>query len=302
MESKVSIMMPSTFDKYSIVDVLTQVIDTDMQPKTKRVEFDLRTINFIKPGGMTAFFNLCQWLSRKEDVKTTFKLPSNDSKNNQNNKVMRYFEDCGFFRFFTGNETIYKKPELRKTTLPMILLRVEDSYQWKDNTLKEWLKRCTKSESEFVNVQVAVEEIFNNIKDHSEECIGCVFAQFYPNLGKIILSVSDFGVGIPNSMRKLLGNENDDVLLAEAVTEGVSTQSTPRNRGAGLCNIVRSLTNSGIGSVYIRSNCGIVIYEDKVLVEQTLSEGYYPGTFFEIEIDINNEMLYDEEKEEEFVW
>ena len=52
----------------------------------------------------------------------------------------------------------------------------------------------------------------------------------------------------------------------------------------------------------IISNCGKVVIIDNNVVESTSFEESYPGTFFELIIDVSNEHLYDIEEEEEFEW
>lgn len=300
---KIEVMVPSNLDRSSISTLLTEVIDEEMNPKADRIDFNLSGITFINPAGMTAFLNLCYWLSRTENVSASFlHISEKENKIPRNKSVMAYMADSGFFKLFTNNDNLYKVPQLRTTTLPMKLLFVKESYGWKKGELKYWLQRTTQTESEFSNVQVAIDEIFNNISDHSMKDNGCVFAQFYPRNREIIISISDFGIGIPNSVRPMYPELEDYELLEKATEEGVSMRSSPGNRGAGLNNIIRSLTNCGIGTVYIHSNYGIIEYKDKQIVTRQESEGYYPGTFFEIRIDIDNPELYENDEEEEFEW
>jgi len=42
--------------------------------------------------------------------------------------------------------------------------------------------------------------------------------------------------------------------------------------------------------------------KDGVVTSAVTTPNFYPGTFFEIEIDINNDKLYEGEEEEEFAW
>lgn len=89
----------------------------------------------------------------------------------------------------------------------------------------------------------------------------------------------------------------DDELIEYALTEGVSSQSVPQNRGAGLSNIMRILTRDSIARVTIISNCGMIELSDNQVVERKLFKESYPGTFFELVIDVANEKLYDSEEE-----
>ncbi|EGP5130186.1 hypothetical protein ER578_14275 [Enterococcus faecium] len=90
--------------------------------------------------------------------------------------------------------------------------------------------------------------------------------------------------------------------MSIACQEGFSTKSTPKNRGAGLTNIITSLTNASIGTIHIQSNYGILEIEDKTIVRKKISKSYYPGSLFSIELDLANKELYDFDEEEEFEW
>ncbi|EPV27808.1 hypothetical protein SAG0338_02085 [Streptococcus agalactiae GB00663] len=57
-----------------------------------------------------------------------------------------------------------------------------------------------------------------------------------------------------------------------------------------------------VGNFTIISNCGIVSVSDNKITQSYSSEESYPGTFFEIRIDVSNDNLYDLEEEEEFEW
>lgn len=296
------IEIPYRFTLETIDRVLKEVINPDLTPVSNEIKFDLRNVSFIDPSGMTALYNICLWLQKEEDVSATFLLNPDGNLPRYNEKPMMYLVDCGFFEEFFGEKTVYKTPMRRNTTLPVRTVKSEDSYSWKENVLKPWIQRCTGKYCEFSNIQTAIDEIFNNIRDHSNQNTGCVFAQFFPRWNKIVISISDFGIGIPSSLRKEYPKYNDVELLEIACKEGVSTKSTPRNRGAGLTNIITSLTNSGIGTVHIQSNYGIIEIENKVLSKIKISESYYPGTLFSIELILGNEELYDFDREEEFNW
>lgn len=296
------IRIPSYFTQDGIDKVLESVVNPDLTPVSTKIKFDLTNVEFIDPCGMTALYNICLWLEKTEDVQATFLLNPIDKLPKYNERPMMYLVDCGFFKKFFGEQLIYKEPRIRDTTLPVRTLKSEESYEWKEAFLKPWLQRCCNRYCEFSNIQTAVDEIFNNIADHSNQDIGCVFAQFFPNLKKIKISISDFGIGIPTSMKTLNPEKNDAELLAMACKEGVSTKSTPRNRGAGLTNIIMSLTNASIGAVHIQSNYGIIEVENETVVRREVSKNFYPGTLFSIELNLDNEELYDYDEEEDFEW
>ncbi|EME7093533.1 ATP-binding protein, partial [Enterococcus faecium] len=244
------IQVPSQFTQDYIDSFLEKVVKPDLTPVSKQIKFDLTNVRFIDPCGMTALYNICLWLGNREEIEATFLLNPPDKLPKYNEKPMMYLVDCGFFKEFFGHVEVYKKPTIRNTTLPVRSIKSEESYEWKETILKPWLQQCSNNFCEFSNIQTAIDEIFNNIADHSSQNIGCVFAQFFPKLKKIKISISDFGIGIPTSVKKLKPGKDDAELLSIACQEGFSTKSTPKNRGAGLTNIITSLTNASIGTIH----------------------------------------------------
>lgn len=110
-------------------------------------------------------------------------------------------------------------------------------------------------ENGFSTIRMCFGEIFNNINDHSKLDIGCVFAQHFPKMNKITISISDFGVGIPSKIKKLseYSSLNDSEALEKALEEGVTTMSVPNNRGAGLGIFIQNAVVNMSGEVYIYS-------------------------------------------------
>lgn len=295
------IFLPGQLVSSNIKKLMEQVFDGDNYSEVDEFYFDFSHLNFIEPGGVTVLTNVLSWLLKK-GKKVFFNRPDEKSITKKNRESLLYLEDCGFFELF-GIENIFGGGRLRSTTTPLKNIKYSEFEQWLRMDFKYWLQRQTHRTVEFSNISVAVQEIFNNIQDHSEESIGCTFAQFYPKAQQICISLSDFGIGIPTSLKdKFPEIDKDSDLLEKAVEEGVSTQSTPRNRGAGLWNIIKSLTSSSIGTVYIASNYGNIKYSGEEVEDKYESNVFYPGTFFEIWIDTNNQSLYDDEEEEDFAW
>jgi anti-sigma regulatory factor (Ser/Thr protein kinase) len=50
-----------------------------------------------------------------------------------------------------------------------------------------------------------VKELFHNINDHSSIATGFIHVQHYPNARVVKITVSDFGIGIPDKIRSFFG-------------------------------------------------------------------------------------------------
>lgn len=297
-----TIVLPKNLNKLTIRQVAIKFRQyVDDWSNGSELSIDMTKVEFIDPAGMVSLSNIIQWSKKNKSVEITF-VVDDRTQNDKNRSAMEYLSDCGFFANF-GEPAIFKHPQLRSTTLALKEVETHQAFQWKQLELMSWLRKQTHRQNEFSSIGVAIDEIFNNISDHSKENIGCIFGQFYPKTNQIVISISDFGVGIPQTIRQKFGLKlTDDELIEYALKEGVSSQSVPQNRGAGLANIMRTLTRDGISTVTIISNCGMIELSDNQVVNRKLFQKSYPGTFFELKIDASNESLYDTEEEEEFEW
>lgn len=106
---------------------------------------------------------------------------------------------------------------------------------------------------------IVLSEVFNNVEDHSESLVnGFTLTQYYPSEHIIMLSVCDFGVGIPRKIQeymKMLGKlvPAPDKCIELALRQGFSTKSTPKNKGLGLDNVFSNVKIQA-GQLQIISN------------------------------------------------
>ncbi len=167
-----------------------------------------------------------------------------------------------------------------------------------------WLARSLScDEPSLATLKVCFQEIFNNINDHSTEKIGCSFAQHYPQKNKIKISISDFGVGIPFNVKNKIKNLNDHQAIDKACEAGFTTQTTVRNRGAGLDVLIKNVVAKNNGVVIIQSRKGLVScvkLNGELKRSAKPSAGFYPGTLIQITLDTNK--FVSDEHEEDFEW
>lgn len=297
----IEVTMPRSLTLITAQRLISHIATPDLQPIDKKMTFDLTPTEWIDPSGMCMLYNMGMWLTDFPDTNISFRLDRAGSFGHR--RAMSYLEDSGFFdAFFEEDYIIKKNHKPRNTTLPIKAINVNSSYHWNEQTLRHWLQNCTGKNVEFSSIKVGVDEIFNNIRDHSHKSIGCVFGQYTPRNNRLVISLSDFGIGIPTAMRKKYGDYPDHELVKMAFEEGVSTESSPGNRGAGLPNIVRCLTNRGVGTVQLVTNHAKLEIRNGEIVKSKQINSFYPGTFYEVEVNIGNPALYEGEEEEEFDW
>lgn len=163
---------------------------------------------------------------------------------------------------------------------------------------RKYIERILGDNKDLLSIAAIMQEILNNIFDHSKSPIdGYIISQFYPTTKKLCFSVCDFGVGIPNAVRqnRMYLESTDSEILNKSLEQGFTTQSTPRNRGFGLNNLLE-LTEDSNGVLYITSNNGSVI--KRALLDPLLRETSYnfQGTLIKVEVDLNT---FDEKDEQE---
>lgn len=165
---------------------------------------------------------------------------------------------------------------------------------------KKYFERFTDNK-DLVPLSSNMDEVFNNIFDHSKSPVtGYIITQYYPKNNKISFSVCDFGIGIPTSINNSdvqdIKEMEDWKAILKSLERGFSINSTPRNRGFGLNNILE-LTESSNGKLLIISNNGIV---EKVAgnVYRAGNVGYdFSGTLIKVEVDLNTFVEKDDSDE-----
>lgn len=290
------ILLPKRFDENTISIFLSEVIHNG-QPVNTDIEFDFSNLTFINPVGLTVLSNTINWLTKNN-------VQGKLINYKKNNKVIEYLDDSEFFKIHSINRTpLSPHARLRNSTLPLVHIAHNNVHNWLKDKFIRWMsERSQIPEKALLSVKSSLMEIFNNIKDHSEEKIGCCFAQYYRDNNKVVLAVSDFGVGIPYQMSKKYSG-SDSKLIIKACEEGISTRSIPQNRGSGLHLLVKNLVELNSCSLMIYSNHGIVKFrKNKSKVHRKYQKNqsdYYPGTLLVVTF-YTGKIIYDEE--EDFKW
>lgn len=134
-------------------------------------------------------------------------------------------------------------------------------------------------------------ELFNNICDHARsEVQGYCFTQHYPGRQQLVTAVCDFGIGIPtsiNQMRRTTGTASlpEPVALREALRRGVTTRSTPRNRGFGLDSLATSVRALG-GELIFMSNFALLTQSVSGEIHTATLPYCVPGTLIIVTLNI----------------
>lgn len=141
-------------------------------------------------------------------------------------------------------------------------------------------------------LKYALNEIADNIHEHSNSDKGYIFAQSYPESGFVDLCVGDTGITLLGSFRKngryVMDNDMDAM---QAANFGISTKNLPsaENRGYGI-HTTKNMIVNGLGGQYM------MVSGTNVYISTPDGEGYIdfpfgirlPGTMIAMRIPIDN--------------
>lgn len=155
----------------------------------------------------------------------------------------------------------------------------------------EWLERgwpvklSARLQDEIIS---RVIEGYVNAFDHAASPVGTVtVGQYFPNLRKLQISLVDFGIGIPTSVRHHFAEPEAARIPAYnamkwAFQRGTSTKSGDLGRGLGL-DLLREFIKANDGRLEVYSNEGYVEIKQGLDVFQNWP-GDFRGTLLNIEI------------------
>lgn len=306
------IRLPNTFNSDTMYAFLEQALTSDADVRFKTIDFDFGDLKFIAPVGVVVLSNLVEFL-RRAGVSGYFRNVFGTNVT----PAVAYLDDSGFFEK-------YHKGRLRTSsfckpgTLPLTLVPSLDTFTFLNSTMIPWIaKTLDTSEQSLATVRVCLEEVLQNVSDHSGVEVGCVHAQLDESNGTLEIAISDFGYGIPNKVRAFAATGmrsnfditptmNDSAALKLACKQGFTTKSNVRNRGAGLPNLLSVVTGRDRGHLMIVSGHGMasaVHRRGETQLTVRTKRAVYPGTLVRVILKCN--VVQDFEKDieqQEFSW
>ena len=289
------INVPGQFNAKTMYQMISEAIAPDMTPVNKRICLDFNELSFIDPSGVTALSNTIEWL-KKRGVTCVFR----NAKIHRD--AIKFLDDSQFFANFLDGETLSPAASTRSTTLPLCRVSHSESFQWLEMRLMPWLmSKLNMNRSSLSQIDTSLKELFNNIRDHSGEDIGCVFVQHYPKIDQIVFSISDFGVGIPSTISRVRSFRDDGDALLFACQDGTSARSIKTNMGVGLHFLIQNVVGLNGGRLNIHSGHGSVSCYAEDGTERRVVQapmGFYPGTLVEIRMRTDLIESVDDERED----
>jgi len=288
------VQLPRQFEGLSLSTLVHDLIESCPDGLPAEISIDFSDLRFIRPAGVVFLSNLAHWLNRN-GTKVVF------SGMDVSRAPVRFLDDSLFFEQHCGKK-LRPGAAPRGTTQPLVKIAHKDSHSWLDLTLIPWLAdRLSITKASLYSVKACISELFNNIQDHTQLDIGSIFVQHFPNEKRVTISLSDFGLGIPEKVRQKVPGLTDSQAIIQAVQDGFTTKSKPTNKGVGLDYLLKTVVLGNGGQVTIYSQEGIVRFSRNGTDLQTYpfqDVGFCPGTTIDISLRTDTIEVLPEEREE----
>lgn len=258
----------------------------------KVLNVDLTHMDFIAPYHVVSLACLIEEYHLK-GIKIKF--------TKSNTPASSYLKELGFFNYW--NEGFDRKkyhPDEVKSSFCLWQLDKEMFHAYVIYA-KEYFNRHFFSGMNLEPLNVSLAELFNNVIDHSKSKVGgYVFTQYFQKKSQIVISLCDFGNGIPKTITRYLKRNKDKIVSNEEAMElafkrGFSTESTPQNRGLGLDNISSIVKTMKSDLLIISNDIYLRQQSDGNFVKTVMKEDF-PGT--QVVISLNTNYLKPLEEED----
>lgn len=263
--------------------VLQAVSAVPLRNPPPQIIFDFTKVSFTEPSGIVLMHNLTRYLVR-HNRQVGYRGHATPGQ------AQRFLDSIGFFEDQLGSK-VWPTSRLKSTTCRLQEVQQVESVGWIDNYFLHWFSNCShRPVSALSGLRNCLIEIFNNIRDHSTVSLGSIFAQWYPNIQELKISIGDFGQGIPASVASRTPGLQPAEAIVQAFREGYSSQTTPRNRGAGLEVLRNTITQVFGGTLIVYSGgAAVSCYQDGVVrpANVWLGNSGYTGTLLEVTVPTN---------------
>lgn len=299
-QTSAKMTLPKTLNMLSMHAVLDFFIDPSGDARHRHFEIDFSKLQFVDPTGVVVLSNLIEYLRRCGAGGTLIGLY------HWNSDAICYLDDSGFFSRY-NLKPLRDHATARRTSMPLRLVEHIRAQEFLRFDLIPWMAFQLGTTAEaLATVSVCVQEILQNVADHSGVGVGCVHAQFFADRQVVEVAVSDFGLGIPYNVRRVLPDLNDTDALKKACQEGFTTKSNVHNRGAGLPTLIKYLAKHNRGAVWISSGSGNISAthsEGTTKLTGRSKRSNYPGTLVLLRLKSSAiEALATDVEPERFEW
>lgn len=274
--------LPTINDDVSDFDYLFQ-LRSDLNKGDSDITLDFSRCYFLRQNAVAFLGGLARLVQQRSGI-VVFDW------NSMREALLRNLQRNGFVAAFggrtyalPGNAIPYREDtQLNKKELMPYLER-----EWLG-----WRKGVTLSHALRTEIVGKVVEIYVNAFEHGTSPVGVMSCgQHYPNLKKTKLTVVDFGVGIPTTVRRFLKKPKMPVEKAlRWAFESGNTTKPSIGRGMGL-DLLRSFVQANDGKLEILSHDGYVLI-DKEHEQFSARTAFFQGTVVNITLQCDERFYY----------
>ena len=223
---------------------------------------------------------------RNSRVDFSLKLPENE-------RLSRLFINAGWANFICPRDHDVPKKIGYSKQFPAVQYR---NHQEQDNLLNEILEKLLAvipnfNRSAFAAVEWALNEISDNVLNHSQSSIGGLLqlSVFDLRRSRVEFTIADAGVGVPTTLRASRQNIGSDVdALMESVKSGVTRNATDF-QGNGLYGTLE-ICRAGGGKFSLNSGHGVLLC-NRDAVNTKNEQIPFAGTCVDALIDFSEPLL-----------
>lgn len=151
------------------------------------------------------------------------------------------------------------------------------------NYVQQFFETHFLKSKDLMPLNIAIAEACNNILDHSSSKVsGFILTQYYKNKKFLIVSICDFGIGIPKKINDFRIKNNESKLspidaIEKALEKRYTTRSAPHNAGLGLDNIFSNVKETKGNLLIISKNACLLKRNGDIDVKEIIKPKF-PGT------------------------
>jgi anti-anti-sigma regulatory factor/anti-sigma regulatory factor (Ser/Thr protein kinase) len=295
----VAVALPRYFSLDTMQGFIEAAMKASQIADVSGIAFDLTVLASIEPEGVAALANAIEYF--RLQGKAVFLKGLNPLS-----KATAYLSEAGFLQRYLGR-TVACAVKSDAQTIPLELFKAKEYVPYLYTRLMPWLASELRTGNDSLEtIRVCLEEIFHNVDFHAKIDTGCTFSEHFPKIARTCIAISDWGVGIPYNVRRVQAVQDDAEALRIAAREGFTTGTGPRNRGAGLPNLIKYVAQRNAGEVRIYSGYGMLIATRGTAqpdIHSTALKWCYPGTIVHVVLRTDTlDRVESDVKPEEFRW
>ncbi len=211
----------------SVYGLITSIKSGKADPK--RIHLDFRDCSFIKPDYLLMVITGLEFLRKTYIINGKCHLG--------NNNLTNFLSRIDFFKQLGAD---YPQSNGRNSSIGKFIeiKKFKDDNEQLDvvNSIMRIIKdNCLITESVYTSLDYCLQEITDNVLNHSQENNGWVVAQYYPILNQIRIMIADYGIGIHKSLITNYPEFSDHESIIKCIEQGIKGKGIIRTgQGHGL--------------------------------------------------------------------